>query len=744
VTSYAFDEVGNRVSQTDANSHVTRFEFDKLGRQTKRILPDGKYETSTFDAHGRMTSRTDFMGRTTTFQHDQADRLTLKTYPDSSTNSFTYTATGRRLTAVDARGTTSYLYDQRDRPTQLTYPDGRRLNYGHDANGNRTALTATVGMTSLTTGVAFDDRSQVSTVTDPDGRVYTYGYNANGSPTSLAQPNGVTTTYTHDQLSRLTSLVSKHGMTTLASYAYTLGPTGLRTRVDEADGAARVYVHDALYRLTSETVTGAGAADYAKTFAYDSVGNRLSQVTTGAGAASVAYSFDARDRLLTETGITYTHDDNGNRISKSGDATYTWDFSDRLLRVSKSDGTVVDHVYDVDGNRVRTTVTPVGGPAVVTNFLVDTMGGLSQVVAETDGAGSIGAYYVRAGDELLAVRRAPVLACYLKDGLGSVRALTDATGAVTDTKVFSAFGETLTTTGTDPQPYGFAGEAFDSVSSLAYHRARWMDPSTGRFLSIDPMLGDPSALHAYTYASNAPTTLKDPTGLYTVAQLAIVSGIISGLTSATLTGLGGGNATQVVLSGVLGGIAGAGAAYFVGSAAALGAMRVAGILTGTQVAAISTAVFSGISVTGLAGLALDQSRPPAQRGFAAAAALLTVAVLVKANVNRTLTESEVAEIQALSDKFKTEIHVVGSRAGARGRNVETELPVGEGPRTRSDIDFRYDGQVDINTGGGFSEALIGVGGGAGRASFSSGTAVSKPPYIRFTPGGGSPTHVPEE
>jgi YD repeat-containing protein len=66
---------------------------------------------------------------------------------------------------------------------------------------------------------------------------------------------------------------------------YTLGLSGLRARVDEAGGVSRTYGYDPLNRLTSETVTGAGVADYRKTFTYDPVGNRMSQVTTGAGAA---------------------------------------------------------------------------------------------------------------------------------------------------------------------------------------------------------------------------------------------------------------------------------------------------------------------------------------------------------------------------------------------------------------------------------------------------------------------------
>jgi RHS repeat-associated protein len=505
------------VSQVDANMHETRFEYDQLGHQTKRLLPDGFFETKVYDEQGRLASRTDLMGRKTTFQYDQRDRLKLKTYPDTSTVSFTYTSTGQRLTAVDARGTTSYEYDERDRPIQLTYPDGRRLNYGYDDQGNRTSLTATIGTTTLTTSFAYDDRGQVATVTDPDGRLYTYGYDEDGNPMSLAQPNGVTTTYAHDSLGRLASLTSKRGATTLASYAYTLGPTGSRMRVDEAGGTARVYGYDALYRLTSETVSGSGASDYARSYSYDSVGNRLTQTTTGAGAGSVAYTYDSRDRLLTEAGVTHTWDNNGNLTGRSGDS-YGWDFEDRLVRVTKADGTIVDYVYDTDGNKVRTTVTPTGGgQAVVTNFLVDTLGGLSEVVAETDAAGTVGAYYVRADGQLLAVRNGPSdVQYYLSDGLGSVRHLADSNGSLTHSLSYTAFGEVSSQSGQHRQPYRFAGEAFETTTSLSYGRARWMSPSVGRFLSEDPFISNGAMkpwFLRYAYASNDPVNRVDPSGL---------------------------------------------------------------------------------------------------------------------------------------------------------------------------------------------------------------------------------------
>ncbi|MBI5481239.1 MAG: hypothetical protein HY906_20440, partial [Deltaproteobacteria bacterium] len=179
----------------------------------------------------------------------------------------------------------------------------------------------------------------------------------------------------------------------------------------------RSYGYDALYRLTRETISGGPLAAYEKQFGYDRVGNRLSQVTTGAGAASVGYTYDTRDRIQTENSLAYSFDVNGNLVGKDGQATYVWDFDNRLIEVHLASGALVEHQYDVDGTRVRTKLTPPTGPPTETNFLVDTAGALSHVVAETDGAGTLQALYVR-GDDLLSIHRPGQVRYVHADGLG--------------------------------------------------------------------------------------------------------------------------------------------------------------------------------------------------------------------------------------------------------------------------------------------------------------------------------------
>jgi RHS repeat-associated protein len=524
-TSYSYNEQGQRTLQTDANHHQTQFVIDVYtGRNAGRILPDFSQETLTYDLAGELTQRKDFLQRTTTYAYDAMGRLKSRTYPDNSGVSFTYTPDGRTATVTDARGVTTYAYDSRRRLSRITQPDGSRLDYAYDNRGSRTGVTATVGGLGLTTTSSYDADGRLSSVTDPTGRVFAVTYDANSRRSQLTFPNGTTTSYAYDVNNRLTGMttVDTNGPPpplTVASFAYTLDLAGKRTKVVEADGTTRSYAYDSVDRLTSETVTG--ALSYVKTFTYDSVGNRTQQVTTGTGAATVPYTYDSRDRMLTADGTSYTYDANGNELTNSAEAGYSYDFENRLTKATMSAGGNVAYVYDADGNRVQTVNTPASGPAVTTNDLVDTGGGLSQVVAETDGGGNLVAYYVRAGDQLLSVMRPGgpggmwTTRFVHEDGLGSVRATTDETGSVVDTRGYEAFGTKNSEAGTDPLAYGFAGEPLDSTTHLAYHRARWMDSRVGRFAGMDAADShddDPATVNRYAYSGDDPPNMSDPSG----------------------------------------------------------------------------------------------------------------------------------------------------------------------------------------------------------------------------------------
>jgi RHS repeat-associated protein len=96
------------------------------------------------------------------------------------------------------------------------------------------------------------------------------------------------------------------------------------------------------------------------------------------------------------------------------------------------------------------------------------------------------------------------------DQAGSTRLLTGSTGTVTGKCSYSAYG-TPTCEGDATTPLGFDGQYTSSDTGLVYMRAREYDPSTGQFLSVDPLV---SATHEpYVYAGDNPINYRDRSGL---------------------------------------------------------------------------------------------------------------------------------------------------------------------------------------------------------------------------------------
>jgi RHS repeat-associated protein len=104
---------------------------------------------------------------------------------------------------------------------------------------------------------------------------------------------------------------------------------------------------------------------------------------------------------------------------------------------------------------------------------------------------------------------------YGYDGHGNVRFTTNTTGTVGNTYQYDAFGMPIASTGTIANTYLYSGERFDSNLNLYHLRARFYNMLTGRFETMDPVLGqifNPGTLHKYVYARNNPVNRVDPTG----------------------------------------------------------------------------------------------------------------------------------------------------------------------------------------------------------------------------------------
>jgi RHS repeat-associated protein len=181
-----------------------------------------------------------------------------------------------------------------------------------------------------------------------------------------------------------------------------------------------------------------------------------------------------------------------------------------LTSVSLPGGGVVSFQYDPFGRRIRKI--SVSGTSV---YVYD---GDNQIEELNSSGGVVARYAQGLGiDEPLALYRSGKKYYYHADGLGSIVALSDNHGTPKGSYTYDAFGNDSPPSPPPPpssvtNPFRYTGRELDSETGLYYYRARYYDPSVGRFLSEDPS-SSCADTNFYRYVFNDPNILMDPLGL---------------------------------------------------------------------------------------------------------------------------------------------------------------------------------------------------------------------------------------
>jgi RHS repeat-associated protein len=202
-------------------------------------------------------------------------------------------------------------------------------------------------------------------------------------------------------------------------------------------------------------------------------------------------------------GTSYTWDANGNLLN-DGESDYTYDSANRLVAVTKGE-TISQYTYNGLGDRIQQIVN-----GVTTDYVLDINTGLTQVLQD-------GTNTYLYGINRVAQSTAEQSKFFLADALGSVRNLTDSAGIVTLTQSYTPFGEILESFGEDSTDYAFTGEMFDPNTGLVFLRARYYQPSVGRFTSRDVWDGNnqmPMSYNSWLYVNGNPIRYTDPQGLW--------------------------------------------------------------------------------------------------------------------------------------------------------------------------------------------------------------------------------------
>ena len=367
----------------------------------------------------------------------------------------------------------------------IALPDSNSKTYTYDLAGNRTSFTLTQnGEVLQSVAYTYDDLNRLTTVSENGAQQAAYTYDTNGNRASLTYANGVTEAYRYNKANWIISLENRNNSGLISSYTYTYYASGSQKTKTAADGKVTSYVYDGLNRLVQESETGALTQSYT----YDACGNRAAMTVSGTENYTVSYAYDANNRLLTEQktqGLltdltTYTYDANGNLLSKtvlagSGGAagsTYVYNTLNQLVSATENQRTAA-YAYNTQG--IRTTKVTF---STRTNYLLDG----ANVVGERLNGEYVS--YLR-GANLISRTSGDETDFYLFNAHGDVTGLADNTGASTRAYDYDAFGVEKDPDPLDENPFRYCGEYFDRETKTYYLRARYYDPTIGRFTQQD-------------------------------------------------------------------------------------------------------------------------------------------------------------------------------------------------------------------------------------------------------------------
>jgi RHS repeat-associated protein len=150
--------------------------------------------------------------------------------------------------------------------------------------------------------------------------------------------------------------------------------------------------------------------------------------------------------------------------------------------------------------------------STTTHYTLDLNAGLTQVLDESAPQGYGTTTYTYGLGRI--AQTGSTTEYFLGDALGSVRQMTDQSGAITYARAYDPYGVVTQAGGTSQSAYGYTGEMSD-VSGLTYLRARYYNPADGRFQSRDTWGGDvnsPMSMNRWMYVVGNPVNQVDPTG----------------------------------------------------------------------------------------------------------------------------------------------------------------------------------------------------------------------------------------
>ena len=404
-TKYTFDLVGNTLSVTDGKDNTIEYTYDGLYRLTttkypgdETILPgEEKYQ---YDILGRLTRKESPVGAVETYEYDELGRVTSHTRKnlngsEAITVSMDYDQNGNKIYDIDGNKIrTDYTYDELNR-LETTTRAGKTTTNTYDKNGNlqtktdwrnntytyqydelnrlieekdpynktvqkleyydNGAQSKSYDALNNLTQYSYDKNARLISTIDPEGKTASQTYDEDGNIKTKTDGENNTTTYEYDNLNRLKTVINAKGETTAFTYDKN---SNLLTQTD-GKGNITTYEYNAQNKAKTR-IDHAGAGIAAKTESYTYYADGSLKTKTDRNKNTTSYWYDSHGRLKTKKAglitITYTYDDNGNQLT-----------------ITDNTGTTL-RTYD-EFNRVKTKTVPYIGK---TTYQYDIIWGIEE------------------------------------------------------------------------------------------------------------------------------------------------------------------------------------------------------------------------------------------------------------------------------------------------------------------------------------------------------------------------------
>ncbi|MDD3211172.1 MULTISPECIES: RHS repeat domain-containing protein [Bacteroides] len=501
---YAFMGTNGIPASTDAN-----FKYDaETGYDTRYTASTKTFLTGTLTAKLEGSSTPSYLcsvmyydNRGRVIQTKSQNHLSGGIEKEYVAYNFTGQPTGRKHvhTATGKATQTelyTYAYDHAGRLTTVKH----KLNTGtevtlaentYDELG-RLKTNKKNGQSALTSSYAYNIRSWMKSVASPlFSQTFYYNdtyagntprYNGNISAMSWSVSGENKTrgyNFTYDNLSRLTG-------------------AGYLENGNANDRFNTSYAYDKhgnMTLLSRRGNTGTTTYGLIDNLSMTYAGNQLVKTEDTGSSVTLSQSMDFKNNanLATE----YLYDKNGNLIKDYNKSITEISYNvlnlPQTLKISSATNT---YTYAADGRKLKTVL----GGSKTTDYCGNVIyeNGLLKRILVDGGYIENGTYYF-----------------YLTDHLGNNRVIASSSGSIIQSNHYYPFGMSFTEgSATSQQPYKYNGKELDTERGLNLYdySARLMDPTLGRFNTVDPMAEKYYSISPYTYCANNPVNRIDPDG----------------------------------------------------------------------------------------------------------------------------------------------------------------------------------------------------------------------------------------